>query len=278
MFAPRSSKSLIEAPSSTTCGRHHSSSLARPATHIAGPGASKDRASAPSISWNFAAIPVYSPSSAATSPTHTRPFTATLRAIVKGRQSDALSADRHTSPAESEPRVSQSAVPKPEESKPQRKDGEPIPIPDGTLPSISGEQTDSITSHLNYTSSIKNEGPPPTDFGLTVYNFLPENFSYTHHAGAPGTPAGPGSPGTPATPASFEVTGDIRGVITYQVSNFGRTDIASDSDPSINQTNYPNDCRRSDSASRSRGARRTAVYEESALPRSLLCQGSHRPA
>jgi hypothetical protein len=35
------------------------------------------------------------------------------------------------------------------------------------------------------------------------------------------------------------VTGDIRGAITYQVSNFGRTDIASDSDPSINQTNYP---------------------------------------
>ncbi len=198
-----------------------------------------DRASAPTVSWNFAAIPVYSPSSAATSPTQTRPFTATLRAIVKGRQSDALSADRHTSPAENGPRVSQSAVPKPEESKPQRKDGEPIPISNGTLASISGKQADSITSHLNYTSSIKNEGPPPTDFGLTVYNFLPENFSYTHHAGAPGTPAGSGSPGTLATPASFEVTGDIRGAITYQVTNSGRTDIASDSDPSINQTNYP---------------------------------------
>lgn len=201
--------------------------------------ASSDRASAPTNSWDFASIPLYSPSSAATSPTQTRPFTATLRAIVKGRQSDALSADRHTSPAESEPLVSQSAVSKPGESKPQGKDGEPIPIPNGALPSISGEQADRIVSHLNYTSSIKNEGPPPTDFGLTVYNFLPENFSYTHHAGAPGTPAGPGSAGTPATPASFEVTGDIRGAITYQVTNSGRTDIASDSDPSINQTNYP---------------------------------------
>src|SRR4029450_8617201 len=54
------------------------------------------RASAPTASWNFAAIRVHSPSSAATSPTQTRPFTATLRALVKGRQSDALSADRHT--------------------------------------------------------------------------------------------------------------------------------------------------------------------------------------
>jgi hypothetical protein len=35
------------------------------------------------------------------------------------------------------------------------------------------------------------------------------------------------------------VTGDIRGAITYQVTNSGRTDIASESDPSINQTNYP---------------------------------------
>ena len=180
-----------------------------------------------------------SPSFAATSSTQTRPFTATLRAVVKGRQSDAASADRQMSPATSGPRVSASAVSKPGQSKPRREDAEHIPIPDGTLPSISGEQTDSITSLLKYTSSITDDGPPPTDFGLTVYNFLPENFSYTRRAGAPGTPASPGSAGTPATPASFEVTGEIRGVIRYSVSNYGRTDVASDSDPAINQTNYP---------------------------------------
>ena len=178
-----------------------------------------DRASAPAVSWNFAAIPVYSP--APNSPTQTRPFTAKLRAIVKGSQSDALSADRPTSPAESEPQISQSDVPKPEESKLQRKDGEPIPIPDGLLPSISGEQTDSITSHLNYTSSVNNTGPPPSDFGLTKYDFVPDNFKYNHHPATPGTPAGPGSAGTPPTPANYEVTGDIRGVITYQVNRYG---------------------------------------------------------
>jgi hypothetical protein len=235
MFAPPVAKAK---PAGTLTAGRKAPPIAHEALHSQGQSFdAATRASAPTASWNFAAIRVHSPSSAATSPTQTRPFTATLRAIVKGRQSDALSADRHTSPAESEPRVSPSAVSKPGESKPQRKDGEPIP--DGTLPSISGEQADSITSHLNYTSSIKNEGPAPTDFGLTVYNFLAENFRYTHHAGAPGTAAGSGSPATPATPASFEVTGDIRGAITYQVTNSGRTDIASESDPSINQTNYP---------------------------------------
>jgi hypothetical protein len=201
----------------------------------AGTRAYFDQASAPTVSWNFAANPVYSP----TSPTQTRPFTARLRAIVKGSQSDALSADRPTSPAESEPQIRQSDVPKPEESKLQRNDGESFSIPDGWLPSVSGVQTDSITSHLNYVSSITNEGPPPTDFGITRYIFTGENVRIDHHPAVPGTPAGSGSAGTPPTPAYYDVNADIRGAITWQVDNFGRTDIASDSDPSINQTNYP---------------------------------------
>jgi hypothetical protein len=181
-------------------------------------------------------IGVYSP----TSRTQTRPFTARLRAIVKGSQSDALSADRPTSPAESEPQIRQSDVPKPEGSKLQRKDSESFSIPDGWLPSVSGEQTDSITSHLNYVSSIKNEGPPPTDFGITRYIFTGENVRVDYHPAVPGTPAGSGSAGTPPTPAYYDVNADIRGAITFQVDNFGRTDIASDSDPAITQRNYPN--------------------------------------
>jgi hypothetical protein len=191
------------------------------------------------VSWSFAAIPVHSPSSVANAPTSRRPFTAKLRAIVKGSQSDALSADRQTSPTEAEPQISESVAPKASESEPQRKDGQPIPIPNWLLPSISGEQTDSITSHLNYTSSINNTGPLPTDFGLTKYDFVPDNFKYTYHRATPGTPAGPGSAGTPPTPANYEVSGDIRGVITYQVNSMGRTNIASDSDPAITQRNYP---------------------------------------
>jgi len=203
--------------------------------------------------WDFSKIPPFPPermSAEFQSPfefhekpagtTQTRPFTARLRAIVRGSQSDAVSADRPTSPAESEPQIHQSDVPKREQSKLQRKDGESFSIPDGWLPSVSGEQTDSITSHLKYVSSIKNEGPPPTDFGITRYLFTGENVLVAHHPAVPGTPAGSGSAGTPPTSAFYDVSADIRGAITFQVNNFGRTDIASDSDPAITQKNYPN--------------------------------------
>ncbi len=93
--------------------------------------------------------------------------------------------------------ISQPDVLKPKDSKLQRKEGESIFIPDGWLPSVSGEQADSITSHLNYVSSIKNEGPPPTDFGITRYNFTGENVNVTYHAAVPGTAAGSGSAATP---------------------------------------------------------------------------------
>jgi hypothetical protein len=245
MFAPPVAKPKAKAAGTLSAGREvppivHEVLRPEGRSFDAGTRAYLDQASAPTVSWNFAAIPVYSPSSVANSSIYRHPFTAKLRAIVKGSQSDALSADRQTPPAESEPQIRQSDVPKPEESKLQRNDGESISVPDGWLPSVSGEQTDSITSHLNYTSSIDNTGPPPSDFGLTKYDFVPDNFKYTHHPATPGTPAGPGSAGTPPTPANYEVTGDIRGVITYQVNSMGRTNIASDSDPSITQRNYPN--------------------------------------
>ena len=114
-----------------------------------------------------------------------------------------------------------------------------IPIPDGLLGSISGMQEDAITSHLAYQSSITQEGPPPTgDFGLTLYNFTPRNFSFTHRAGRPGTPAGSGAPAVQPVPPIYEVNGEIFGKITFQLNPSGRTDIASDSDPHITQSNY----------------------------------------
>jgi hypothetical protein len=196
------------------------------------------QAFAPNVSWNFTTVPIYSQRSAAASPTQTLPLTAMLRAIVKGRQSDALGAAQSRSPVEPEQRVSEPAASKLGESTRPRKDGEAIPIPIGTLPSMVGEQVDSIASSLTYASSVTNQGPPPPDFGLTKYKFNPGKFSYTPRAGTPATSAGSGGIGSPAIPASFEVTGEIVGEITYQVRNFGRTDIASDADSSINQTNY----------------------------------------
>jgi hypothetical protein len=41
------------------------------------------------------------------------------------------------------------------------------------------------------------------------------------------------------TASTFNVTGNINAKITFQVAGGMRTDIASDTDPSIPQTNYP---------------------------------------
>jgi hypothetical protein len=254
VFAPRISKSPIETsePSRATRVRGESSLFAPPISHSSIRDSSEAAACAPSIRWSFDAIPVFPAMPAIASSTRaatagmgssfrrqTYPFSARLHAVVKGSQSDAASADHQESKAGQEASTIPSAVPESSGLKPKRTDGETIPIPKGALPSISGEQADTITTTLNYTGNIQQLGPPPSEFGLTVYKFLPENFSVGHRAATPGTAAGSGSAGTPATPASFLVGGDIRGVITYQVNNSGRTDIASDSDSSITQTNYP---------------------------------------
>lgn len=172
-------------------------------------------------------------------------FSATLRGASQGNQNDAMSAEKRNSGPDSEERVMKAAVPEPGGFGPGRKADkgeETIPIPDGVLTSISGEQTDAISSHLAFHSTITQEGPPPAGlFGQTHYSFefKSEKFSVAHRAGTPGTPGGPGATGTPATPPTYEVTGNIPCKITFQVAAQGRTNIASDADPSITQTNYP---------------------------------------
>ena len=174
MFAPPVAKATTAAASKNTSPLHRAVAFGRSpddaGAHEVDAAArpSCDPVSAPTVSWNFAAIAVNSPGTTAAS----RPFKATFRAIVRGRQSDSISADRHTSPAESEPRAGQSGVLQAGEPETQRKDGEPVPI--GTLPSISGEQNDSITSHLNYNSSIRPDRRIPADFGRTWYEFIPK--------------------------------------------------------------------------------------------------------
>jgi hypothetical protein len=238
MFALRASKSPSKESqhSPTTFLRH--SSLMRPALHTASHEGSEERSSASTQPWSFATVPVNSPTPTANLHSQSRTFAAPFHAIVRGGHSDALSADRYSEAKEPEAPIKRSASPIADVSEARDNDGAPIPIPEGLLQPVSGEQSDSVACHLNYTSSITNQGPPPSDFGLTVYNFLFRNVSALQHLAVPGTPAGSGSPGTPPIPASYEVNGDIQGVITYQVTNSGRTDIASDSDRSITQSNY----------------------------------------
>jgi hypothetical protein len=91
-------------------------------------------------------------------------------------------------------------------------------------------QSDAIASALAYKSDINPVAPPanPGGFGetLPVYRFE-----------APG-PRATQSPATRSTPATFNVTGTIIADITYWVAGGTRTDIASDNDPDITQTNY----------------------------------------
>ena len=259
MFAPRISKGQLKASkSASTIGVGQDSPwLGRQTPRYVIRNNSEDQASGPYAAWRFDEIPLYPPAQSTTAAASdgnagTRTivkrqrlaFSATLPAAKRGSQSDAMSADKRDPAADSEMPVSKAALSEPGGKKPGRRadnGGEAIPIPDGVLTSISGEHADAITSHLAYHSTITQEGPPPAgEFGKTYYSldFKPENFSVARRAGTPGTPDSPGAKGTPATPPAFEVSGDVPCKITFQVTAHGRTNIASDADPSITQTNF----------------------------------------
>lgn len=83
------------------------------------------------------------------------------------------------------------------------------------------EQTDAIASTFSYTSSIKQAGaaPPAGDFGITR-PFFQMKLAGTQDA------------------TGFKLTCPVEGQITYQLASLGKTDISSDSDPDIFQSNY----------------------------------------
>ena len=226
MFAPRISKGGIKASESSS---------ERPTIRNLSRDASEERTPAPTESWSFGAIPVFPPGRDATLIVNRQrhAFSATLPAVGQGHQNDAMNADERKSGAQPNP------LPETGGLKPGRQEGEAIPIPDGMLTSISGEQADAIRSNLGYQSTIAQKGVSPADFGKTRYDFTPENFTLSQRAGTPGTPSSPGITGTPAIPPAYEVNGDIVGTITFQVDNHGRTDIATYASPSITQSNYP---------------------------------------
>jgi hypothetical protein len=103
------------------------------------------------------------------------------------------------------------------------REGETLRLPDLFIsPLAACEQTDAVASTFSYSSTIKKAGaaPPAGDFGITR-PFFQMKMSGTQDSG------------------SFKVTCDVEGQITFQLSNFGRTDISSDSDSDITKSNYP---------------------------------------
>lgn len=110
-------------------------------------------------------------------------------------------------------------------SLPEPQAGKVVLFPASALTSTAlPDQADKIASSFGYTSSINQDGPAPApgEFGVTrpYYAFEKPGPSATQSQG------------------TFTVTGTIAAQITYQIATPKRTDIASDTDPDITQTNY----------------------------------------
>jgi hypothetical protein len=109
------------------------------------------------------------------------------------------------------------------ESIPEPAVGETVRVPDIAIAAMAAVgQADAIASTLTYNGNVTQSGSPPAPFG--------ETNPYTHAlSGIAITRA----------PRRFVVVATVDNPITFQVSGGTDTDISSDADPDINQTNYP---------------------------------------
>lgn len=153
---------------------------------------------------------------------HRHAFSASIR-IAPPLQHDGMSGDERERAMDLEARASAAPPPR---AIPGPGEGEAVLFPADGLTSVAlPEQWDKIASTFGYKSSITQKDPPPGpgEFGVTrpAYVFESPGPSATQRAG------------------TFDVTGTIVAQITFQVAGGTRTDIASDSDPDITQTNYP---------------------------------------
>jgi hypothetical protein len=103
-------------------------------------------------------------------------------------------------------------------------EGETIRLPDVSIPAMAElRQTDNpIASTLTYNPSINQSGPPPSPFG--------ETKPYTHTLSGISVSL---------TGGIYRVTATLDNPITFQVDGGGNTDIASETDPDITNSNYP---------------------------------------
>jgi hypothetical protein len=117
------------------------------------------------------------------------------------------------------------AVPVRSDGIPEPRPGEAVHFPGVLRPStpVSSQSDMGISSTFKYTSAITqtNDAPDPGVFGSTR-----PTYSLTHVAAMPRA-------------QYFAVIGDINDDVRFSVTSQGRTNIASDSDPNITQSNYP---------------------------------------
>jgi hypothetical protein len=137
------------------------------------------------------------------------------------RYNDARPGSEETSVIDLASLLAQTGMTTPAESISEPQEGETVRLPDIVLdPTI--RETDAIAGTLTYSPTITQSGAAPAPFGATSpYTFTMSGITVTSAA------------------AIFTVTATIDNPITFQVTGGGNTDISSDTDPDITQTNYP---------------------------------------
>ena len=157
---------------------------------------------------------------------HRHPFSAVIRRVSPALQSDSMSADEREPAMDFQAQATQTPTAPQEGSMAEPVDGETVLFPAERLQSVAlPGQLDKIESTFGYKSSIAPVAAPskPDGFGKTDPYFAFEKPGPTANQEA----------------GVFKVTGTIEARITFWVDSGGRTDIASDNDPDIIQSNYP---------------------------------------
>lgn len=151
---------------------------------------------------------------------HTQVFNATVRRVRAQSDSTGGNDGQRETPSQTE---TQTPAAKPEGETGGTEGGKKVRTFEHLPPVEAGASEDTISATLSYNPSITNVNPPrsPGKFGETK-PFIAVNRSRV-------------TPGAGVFNLSLVVDNNI----TYWVHNGGRTNIASDSDPAITQTNYP---------------------------------------
>jgi hypothetical protein len=148
-------------------------------------------------------------------------LSATVRRVRPQSDSTGDNAEQREPSAQQEMQEQQSPAVAPERTTRESKDGETVYFTE-VPPVAAGASEDSISSNLTYTSPVTKVNPPqsPGQFGKTQPIIAVNRSSATTENKV------------------FKVELVIDNKISYWVDSGNRTDIASDSDPRITQTNY----------------------------------------
>jgi hypothetical protein len=151
-------------------------------------------------------------------------LSATVRRVSASPQSDSTgdNAGQREPTTQPEAQESQTPAAPPERTTREPKDGETVQFTE-VPPVAAAASEDSIASNLTYTSPLGKVNPPqsPGQFGKTSPVIVVNRSTATPENGV------------------FKVELVVDNKISYWVDSGGRTDIASDSDSDITQTNYP---------------------------------------